>query len=374
MFFWKNRRLRKELRETLRAVRLALRMREDVAPAADVAAGAAAEAELLRVRREGDWERAAEVCEAGRNAAEKLMPPRPHPQWRENIEVLVVAVGLAMVCRTYFVQPFKIPTGSMQPTLNGVLAAPRLEPHWYERQPMGFVWWLLSGKSHKEVRAKAPGRILDGRTSEGPAYVVGNALHPLRLQQRTEWPGGIDEDRSMVLLKHPGDVVQRGELMAAGEVTAGDHVFVNKMAYNFRLPRRGDIVVFDTDYIPQTPQTRGQITPDTHYIKRLVGLPGETVSIRDRRLVVDGGVVREPAAFERQATDPAYDGYVTRRDALLATGNDAIALADDEFLPFGDNTLSSLDGRYFGGVSCRALVGPAFMVYWPFGPHWGRCR
>jgi signal peptidase I len=53
------------------------------------------------------------------------MPPRSFPKWRENVEVLVVAISMAMACRTYFIQPFKIPTGSMQPTLNGVTGRPQ---------------------------------------------------------------------------------------------------------------------------------------------------------------------------------------------------------------------------------------------------------
>ena len=53
-------------------------------------------------------------------AAGKWLRPYPHPVWRENVEVLLVALAVAMAIRTFFVQPFKIPTGSMQPTLFGV--------------------------------------------------------------------------------------------------------------------------------------------------------------------------------------------------------------------------------------------------------------
>jgi signal peptidase I len=53
-------------------------------------------------------------------AAEKWIKPYPHAAWRENVEVLLVALAVAMAIRTFFLQPFKIPTGSMQPTLFGV--------------------------------------------------------------------------------------------------------------------------------------------------------------------------------------------------------------------------------------------------------------
>src|SRR5207247_4913350 len=57
-------------------------------------------------------------------AAEKFVKPYPNPVWRENIEVLLVAIAVAMAIRTFFLQPFKIPTGSMQPTLYGVTSVP----------------------------------------------------------------------------------------------------------------------------------------------------------------------------------------------------------------------------------------------------------
>ena len=55
-------------------------------------------------------------------AAEKWIKPYPNAAWRENVEVLLVALAVAMAIRTFFLQPFKIPTGSMQPTLFGVNA------------------------------------------------------------------------------------------------------------------------------------------------------------------------------------------------------------------------------------------------------------
>src|ERR1700722_14443590 len=57
-------------------------------------------------------------------AAEKWIKPYPHAVWRENVEVLLVAIAVAMGIRTFFVQPFKIPTGSMQPTLYGITSTP----------------------------------------------------------------------------------------------------------------------------------------------------------------------------------------------------------------------------------------------------------
>ncbi|MBR6022191.1 MAG: signal peptidase I, partial [Kiritimatiellae bacterium] len=313
------------------------------------------------------------LAEGAGVAAERLYPTPSHPKWRENIEVLVVALGLAMACRTYFVQPFKIPTGSMQPTLNGVLAAPVEAPGWSDKLPFWPLKWLATGERWKEVRAAATGRVSWAVTADGRlAYAVAGLLHPL--QVTASGPGIVDAERSMRLVARPGDFVQKGDLLASGIVTAGDHVFVNRMAYHFRLPRRGEIVVFDTNYIPEVPDGTGAtVARDTFYIKRLVGLPGERVGIDPPRLVVDGQPVEAPKCFERQYREEGYAGYALRSDSQLKKAGDEIALGEDEFLPFGDNTLSSLDGRYFGGVSVKALVGPAFMVYWPFGAHFGGC-
>jgi len=55
-------------------------------------------------------------------SATKWLKPYSHPTWRENVEVLLVAIAVAMAVRTFFVQPFKIPTGSMQPTLFGIVS------------------------------------------------------------------------------------------------------------------------------------------------------------------------------------------------------------------------------------------------------------
>src|SRR5271154_6660980 len=57
-------------------------------------------------------------------AANKWFKPYPNAMWRENVEVLLVALAIAMAIRTFFIQPFKIPTGSMQPTLFGVTSEP----------------------------------------------------------------------------------------------------------------------------------------------------------------------------------------------------------------------------------------------------------
>ncbi|MGD9612083.1 MAG: signal peptidase I [Kiritimatiellia bacterium] len=374
MNYFEKRRLKKAIHGVRHLLCHALRMRADVAAPAVLAAAQAAETELAAAWRARDWDRLDAAGETAAAAAEKLMPPRPFPKWRENVEVLVVAISLAMACRTYFIQPFKIPTGSMQPTLNGVTARPQEGKRWYDVPPLSVVNLALFGERYVEIRARNSGRLeFAGMLDDRYAFRIGSQIYPLWLAMKPDRPFfDPDPERSLKLHARPGDRVEAGQLIASGRVRQGDHIFVNKIAYNFARPRRGQVIVFDTNYIPE--KERLGIRADTFYIKRLVGLPGETISIRDRHLVADGQPVTEPFPFKRLTTDPRYRGYVPRPNSLLPAENAEIRIGAGQFLPFGDNTYSSLDGRYFGPVSEQALVGPSFFVYWPLGPHWGLAR
>jgi len=372
MNLFEKRKMKKMVHLARHLVRHALHMREDIAPAPDIQAAETARDRLAAAWAARDWEHLDSACDAAATAAETLMPPRSFPRWRENVEVLVVAISMAMACRTYFIQPFKIPTGSMQPTLNGITAVPQDGKQLKDRFPINLVHLALFGDRYVEVKAKTSGRLeFIGPQNDQYAYRIGSTIYPVRLAMQPDSPF-IDPDRSMRMHFKPGDWVEKGEVIASGRVTQGDHIFVNKVLYHFSRPKRGQIIVFDTNYIPK--KERLHIRPDTFYIKRLVGLPGETISIRDRHLVVDGTPVEEPPVFLRQATDPAYPGYVTRPGSLLHNESTTIRIGEDQFLPFGDNTTSSLDGRYFGPLTEEALVGPSFFVYWPFGSHWGLSR
>ena len=373
MNYFARRKLKKTVQIARHLVRHALNMREDIGPAGAVIAARAAEGTLDAAWKARDWGQLEVACDGAALAAEKLLPPRSFPRWRENVEVLVVAISMAMACRTYFIQPFKIPTGSMQPTLNGITARPQDGKQWFDRFPMNVVNLAVFGERYVEVKAKASGRLelLMGMQDDQYAYRIGSEIHLVRRTMLPDSPF-TDPEHSMRLHFQPGEFVERGQVIASGRVRQGDHIFVNKVKYHFTRPQRGQIIVFDTNYIRE--KERLGIRPDTFYIKRLVGLSGETISIRERHLVVDGQLVEEPFPFKRLVSDPNYRGYVTRPGSLLNSEMAQIQLGPAQFLPFGDNTTSSLDGRYFGPITEKALVGPSFFVYWPFGPHWGFSR
>jgi signal peptidase I len=354
MIEWlKKRKLRKQLKEYLHAAQHARHMREDIADPKDIEALKAAEAVVREIRRsgEGDVEKAVETMS---DAANKVYPSANNSGIRENVEVIIVALSAAMAIRAFFFQPFKIPTGSMQPTLNGITIEAQAEPGFTDRQPLKFVKWLFTGESYKVVRAKVSGTIQSAERGQD-AYIldIGGAAHkvPVYMLDR-QW--GLDRNH----------YYKKGDVILGCKVIAGDHILVNKMKYNFMRPERGDIAVFDTRHI-----TNPQVRKDTFYIKRMVGLSGEKIQIQNKEIVADGRIVRDPPMFEKIATDPMYQGHTN--EGMLSSPDDFIQLKDDEYLMMGDNTENSLDGRFFGGVQRDDFLGPAFLVYWPFRSHWG---
>ncbi|MBU4459974.1 MAG: signal peptidase I [Verrucomicrobia bacterium] len=355
--FWAMRKMRKAAKAMLHHARHTRAMREDVTSAASLADLASAEDRLRSAVSAGDVERFNEAANGLDAACRTVWPPRPFPSVRENVEILVVALGVAMALRCFFIQPFRIPTGSMQPTMFGVKIAKQTAPEWYDRFPVSWLGWAIFGEGYVEVRAKQNGYVEGAVPSpDGDSRIVrvSGLPHSIRLHmpQRVE----------------VGAFVSNRQVLASGRVTIGDHVFVDKVRYNFSKPKRGNIIVFDTTKIPY-PNLRGDF-----YIKRLVGLPTETISLRPPYLVADGKPVGEPFPFHRLVHDPNYNGYQFAGGSRLAGPGDTIQLGPDEYLPFGDNTGSSLDGRYFGPITRSALVGPAFMTYWPFSGRWGRVR
>jgi len=367
IFRWhRTRKAKKDIRSRLRT---ALRWREDVADPALVARARAALAGLEKAR--GETAVSAALAE-GAAAAERLFPLPAHPRGREYTDMLVVALSLAMACRAYFLQPFKIPTGSMQPTLNGITATPETSSGWISKKPFSWAAAILTGEYDKTLRAAHAGRVaFDPATT---SFVVAGARYPLTLSFLPDRPV-VDGAHSLALAVTPGESVEAGDVLASGRIRLGDHVFVNRLAYNFRKPARGDVVVFDVAQIKPDALERYRMDPSSFYIKRLAGLPGETITFDEAgHLVADGKIVEEPYPFRRLVEEAGYHGYVPRPGSLIPSAGTELHLGEDEFLPLGDNTYSSLDGRYFGGVPTQALVGPAFCVYWPFGGHFGPVR
>jgi signal peptidase I len=117
----------------------------------------------------------------------------------------------------------------------------------------------------------------------------------------------------------------------------GDRVLVNRLTYHFRDPRRGDVVVFPSPI------------EDENLIKRIVAVGGDTVEVKDGALYLNGQRQAEP-----QLKDQTIDGVFP-----LTT------IPAGYVFMMGDNRNDSADSRVFGPVSTKALLGKAFVVYWP---------
>jgi signal peptidase I len=129
-------------------------------------------------------------------------------------------------------------------------------------------------------------------------------------------------------------------------LSAGRYLLVNQMTYWIGHPVRGDIVVI------RDSQTRG-----LEYIKRIVGLPSESITITEGRPVVNGRLLKEPYLPTTTHWNPRRDGNWVLRDA--------------EYFVLGDNRDDSLDSRVFGPVQRRLVLGKAWLCYWP-KEAWGR--
>lgn len=189
---------------------------------------------------------------------------------RENIEAIVIAVLLALFIRAFVVQAFKIPSGSMEPTLQ-----------------------------------------------------------------------------------------------------VGDHILVNKFIYGIRLPvtntviipvsepEKGDIIVFEYP-----------VEPDKDFIKRVVGAPGDTVEIKDKKVYVNGRQVDNYPV--KHTEEDLLSGSVNKRDNF-----GPVTVPADAYFVLGDNRDHSYDSRFWGFVREEAIKGEAFIIYWSwdsdaFGVRWGR--
>src|SRR5260221_226195 len=227
--------------------------------------------------------------------ATKWLKPYPNAAWRENVEVLLVALTVAMAIRTFFLQPFKIPTGSMQPTLFGVTSTPdatrsydpAMEP---KREPLVIpTGWervreWFAGASYIHVVAESDGELkaIDPPTrllifNLWQTIVVGDKSYMIWFPPDYGQPRL--QDRAQL---HLGQTFHKGEDIVKIKVNAGDHLFVDRVTFNFRAPDRGEIIVFETRGIQTLPQ-------DQFYIKRMVAMGNEQVQIGDdRHLRING--------------------------------------------------------------------------------------
>ena len=370
-------------------------------------------------------------------AAEKWIKPYPHAVWRENIEVLLVAIAVAMGIRTFFLQPFKIPTGSMQPTLYGITSTPDYTLGASAVENARQSGFYLSDQQKMQINAFADQQVKLQNSIliptgwkrlkewvKGYSYVhfvapedgtVDKVAPPwpgtfFSLSQRIEFNGKwytllfppdcgeAPLDFRSGIEMNPERVYKKGDDVIKLCVHSGDHLFVDRLTYNFRPPKRGEIVVFSTREIPEDERDAYRIPPDEFYIKRLVGLGGETISLKQDyelldtpqgpeepvgHLVINGKPLPTSAQhFENVYSyygaklgtnamvyhaDYYYGHWMTQK---LMPGED-VEIPNGHVFMMGDNTMNSLDSRYWGDIPASSIIGKSFFVYWPFTRRFG---
>ena len=154
-------------------------------------------------------------------------------------------------------------------------------------------------------------------------------------------------------------------------IVEGDRIFVNKLAYDFKIPltsisvhefadpKRGDVIVFDSR------------AADTRLVKRVIGLPGDVVEMRDNRLVINGIAARY-SGFARldEATSAATETYpdMSHRIELTRAGMGRlrsfgpVRVPEGSYLVLGDNRDNSADSRVYGFIPRREIVGHATRI------------
>ncbi len=354
------------------------------------------------------------ICEAA-------APSTPDAGTRDWIESLIVCAVIVFAIRAYFLQPFKIPTGSMQPTLNGIVAT-RLDADAPTPNPVVKGWELVSrGRNYVRVEAPCDGHLVavdanvlrqlrlfvtltrlhfeDASGRKHTSLVWAPALQLVGLQDgqgaaidsrtsglwlaRDQIGRGrgleVTNTRTGEVTVHQRIPVKKGQVLAAGTVDSGDMVLVDKVSYHFRQPRRGEVFVFNTRNIRDI---QGMLPPQEgsqHYIKRLTGLPGDSLSVKEDGgpLWVNGSEATEKyirRVFEGKANDSpgGYRGYSIFGTQMHSPPWGTPGPPQEGYFAMGDNSYNSYDSRYWGAVPEENLVGPGFFALWPITTgHWG---
>lgn len=404
--------------------------RRDVARAEQVERLKAAVADLgeqiglKQKARAGELSSATEEAHAAAAAMGGRMYPRTFLS--ENVDMLLVAAILVIGVRTFFFQPFIIPTNSMFPSFNGMTHAVYSAEDPAPSAPVRTARLLLFGARHYQVEAPVPGTVRIPFFADGEGVRGQGGRARFELVRGRKWFGLLPAlkreytlfvDRTPVTLRVPADfnldtvlaeqfpeirdprrrrgftdgngrpVLETGRTVSTGQdvlafdILLGDALFVDRLSYHFVRPGVGDPFVFRTDEVPA-------VDDGKYYIKRLVGKGGDTLEIREPVLYRNGEPISGAPAFAANADQtPPFSGYLNA--GFLGEG-DSVTVPENHFYAMGDNSRFSFDSRAwgydpqipdwrpsdptdprYGFVPENAVIGRAFFVYYPFTRRWG---
>jgi len=311
----------------------------------------------------------------------KILPPSKHAWIREYLDVLAVAVAVAFGIRGLFLQPFKIPTSSMQPTLFGI--------HYIAKDGkvnplLGKVSAPLDYILFSCERAKL--KIKQTGTLEGDdAYNIFRQNSRYGILPYTSFtiggvnyslPGAAPKVLEYTSLGKADDesTYKTGQELCNGWLSSGDHLFVDRFSHLLVGLNRGDIVVFNTEKIYYN--GRALAKNGYYYIKRLIGLPGDTLKIMNNMLYVRP---KEETEFKKITNfSPKFEkiysnkgGYHGHLNIAANDMSDGFTVPADSYFMMGDNSRNSLDSRYWGTVPRKNIVGKALFIFWPISRRWG---
>lgn len=364
----------------------------------------------------------------------------------ENVEFFLVAAIVILGLRAYFLQPFKIPTNSMWPTYYGMTSEvfkPGEEPGLLRKAgrlaALGAINYTMKAPADGEVlipvfRDYSPaytekaGRsmLIFPTTFREYTFLVGgqetkvkvpadfdfdrvlaevfkgsaDSLYSTLKKAADQTPalessmlrvrGGSEAVDARVYWVPIGKTVRQGESILSFDILTGDLLFVERLSYNFFPPKVGSGFVFKTENInsPEMQSASGaQISQ--YYVKRLVGVPGDTLEIRrpaaeiadgtrpklgprDGQLYRNGQPIDGAAAFGKNANkEGLYPGYTA--DGRLGFGQ-VLNVPGNSYFAMGDNSPRSKDGRSWGFVPEKDVVGRPLFIYYPLTSRWGLAK
>lgn len=124
----------------------------------------------------------------------------------------------------------------------------------------------------------------------------------------------------------------------------GEYLLTDKLTYKFRDPKRGEVIVFEPPGVD-----------DDEYIKRVIGLPGERISVKEGKVFINGKMLIEPYLSETVFTSGGN----------FLKDNQELLIPDGHFFVLGDNRQASSDSRSWGLVPKNRITGRAWIIYWP---------
>ncbi len=346
----------------------------------------------------------------------------PMSSWTDNVETIIQVGILVLTIRSFFLQPFKIPTNSMFPSFNGMTAQVYKAD---ESSPniLGKAWrfatlgaWNYSLNSPEDgdllleinplnqihnkggifaydvVPSKILGLVPFGTEKQYTFEVNYNKIHlnvPADFQfetviaqayfnqksfdgliQKIYDSGNLVNINGRTLIKL--GKVKKNHSILNFDILTGDMLVVDRFTYNFRKPKVGESFVFLTKYCDgMTALNNGEVD-DKYYIKRIAGMGGDTLQIKNFELLRNGKPAEGSAAFALNAKrDGLYCGY--KQDGMMS--NEAVVKIPEKFYyALGDNSANSLDSRYWGFVPEKAVIGKALIVVHPFTERWGTVK